>query len=173
MDRKPVIFRGVLIAVLALGPLPWARAEDSPVAPPQSPSPAVTPPSTPPSPKRDGKSLQKLIQELTPEQKQRLSENLKTWKQLSPEQRQVLRDRDHLLKKRAEEEAAALANELTEEQRGAFQKRYIEERLQLEMALRQEFDLRRKTQIRELVERLRQELNEPPQKPAGESSKSP
>ncbi|MEK0446923.1 MAG: hypothetical protein RLZZ399_2244 [Verrucomicrobiota bacterium] len=169
------MIRRSLLLALALVTVAPTRAQDPAAASAQPPSAegSSSSPSAAAAPKRDAKSLQKLLQELTPEQRQRLIENLRTWKQLSPDQKQALRERDGLLKKRAEEEAGALANELSEDQKDVFQKRYIEERLKLEMVLRQEFDTRRKAEIRELVERLRRELSQSPQKPPGESPKAP
>jgi ketol-acid reductoisomerase len=96
-------------------------------------------------------------------------ENLKAWQTLSDDQKQALRDRDGQLRKRATEEASALIadSNLSPEQAEQFQKRYIEERRKVDTSLKQELELRRKTELEEIAQRLRKEIQSP------ESDKKP
>lgn len=113
--------------------------------------------------------LLRTIRALPSEKKKQLLENLKAWQMLSDEQKQALRDRDVQLRTRASEEAAAAivdAN-LSPEQADLFRKRYVEERRKVEAYLKQELELRRKSEIDGITRRLRQEIQspEPPRNP--------
>jgi hypothetical protein len=104
--------------------------------------------------------LLRTIRTLTPEKRKQLLENLKTWQTLSDDQKQALRDRDGQLRKRATEEASALIadSDLSQEQIEQFHKRYMEERRKLDTSLKQELELRRKTKLEEIAQRLRKEI---------------
>ena len=107
--------------------------------------------------------LLRTIRTLPPEKKKQLLENLKAWQTLSDDQKQTLRDRDGQLRKRAAEEASALIadSNLSPEQTEQFQKRYIEERRKVDTSLKQELELRRKTELEEIAQRLRKEVQSP------------
>jgi hypothetical protein len=113
--------------------------------------------------------LLRTIRTLPPEKRKQLLENLKAWQTLSDDQKQALRDRDGQLRKRATEEASALIadSNLSPEQAEQFQKRYIEERRKVDTSLKQELELRRKTELEEIAQRLRKEIQSP------ESDKKP
>ncbi len=113
--------------------------------------------------------LLRTIRTLPPEKRKQLLENLKAWQTLSDDQKQTLRDRDGQLRKRATEEASALIadSDLSPEQAEQFQKRYIEERRKVDTSLKQELELRRKTELEEIAHRLRKEIQSP------ESDKKP
>jgi hypothetical protein len=117
----------------------------------------------------DQEHLLRTIRSLPAEKKKQLIENLKAWQTLSDEQKQVLRDRDVQLRTRASEEAAAAIADvnLSPEQAELFQKRYIEERRKVEASLKQELEVRRKSELDGMTRRLRQEIQsqEPPRNP--------
>ncbi|MEI6713593.1 MAG: hypothetical protein WCO60_07565 [Verrucomicrobiota bacterium] len=105
-------------------------------------------------------SLKNAVRSLSHDQKQRVQENIKTWKQLGPDQQEALRQRENVLRKQVAEEIEPLVKDLTPEQREAFTHRYMEERRKLQLALRQEMEARRKAAVSELQKRLKQETPE-------------
>lgn len=107
-------------------------------------------------------ALLKTIRELGPEEKKRLSENLKQWTSLTADQKQALRHREGLIHKQANEEAASVEKELPEDRREAFRKHYLESRKELEAQLRSEFDQRRKNALKGLLEKVKREYLPPP-----------
>jgi hypothetical protein len=104
--------------------------------------------------------LLQLIRALTPDQKAKLMESIKTWQQLGPELKATLRARDKVLRKSLNDEiqAALEGSSFTKEQKEAFEKRYKEERKKLESNLRTEFEARRKTALEELVTTLKKSV---------------
>jgi hypothetical protein len=104
--------------------------------------------------------LLQLIRSLTPEQKSKLMESIKTWQQLGPELKASLRARDKAIRKTLNEElqAALEGSSFTKEQRDLFEKRYREERKKLESSLRAEFEARRKGSLDELVNSLKKSV---------------
>jgi hypothetical protein len=107
-------------------------------------------------------ALLKTVRELGPEEKKRLAENLKQWSSLTADQKQALRHREGLIAKQANEEAASVEKELPEDRREAFRKHYLESRKELEAQLRSEFDQRRKSALKELLEKVKREYANPP-----------
>lgn len=108
----------------------------------------------------DQEHLLRTIRTLPADKKKQLLENLKAWQTLSDEQKQVLRDRDVQLRKRASEEAAAAIADanLSPEQAELFQKRYVEERRKVELSLKQELEVRRKSELDGITRKLKQEI---------------
>lgn len=104
--------------------------------------------------------LVQLIRALTPEQKAKLMESIKTWQQLGPELKTALRVRDKAIRKTLNDEvqAALEGSSLTKEQRELFEKRYREERKKLEASLRAEFEGRRKTALEEMIGSLKKSV---------------
>jgi hypothetical protein len=117
--------------------------------------------SFPPERKQQDPLLQ-LIRSLTPEQKAKLMESIKTWQQLGPELKSALRARDKAIRKSLNEEvqAALEGSSFNKEQRELFEKRYKEERKKLETSLRTEFEVRRKAALEELVNSLKKSVAE-------------
>jgi hypothetical protein len=153
-------------------PLPWLALalcifafEASSHAKPEGDTPGASAAPVPPDRKPQDPLLQ-LIRSLTPEQKAKLMESIKTWQQLGPELKTALRARDNAIRKSLNEEVqtALEGSSLTKEQRDAFEKRYKEERKKLESSLRAEFEARRKAGLEELVASLKKTfLQEQPQ----------
>jgi hypothetical protein len=116
--------------------------------------------SAPQSERKQQDPLLQLIRSLTPEQKSKLMESIKTWQQLGPELKTALRARDHAIRKSLNEElqAAFEGSSFTKEQRETFEKRYKEERKKLENSLRSEFDARRKAALEDLINSLKKSV---------------
>lgn len=121
----------------------------------------------------EAESLKKAIRALSPEQKQRMAENLKAWKQLTAEQKEALRQREQLQRKQASDEVANVTAELPPAQRDLFLQRYQEERRKLQASLRQEMEARRKAELTDLLHRLKQELESSSAKPAPAPADTP
>jgi uncharacterized membrane protein len=104
--------------------------------------------------------LVQLIRALTPEQKAKLMESIKTWQQLGPELKTALRARDKAIRKTLSDEvqAALEGSAFTKEQRDLFEKRYREERKKLEASLRTEFEARRKAALEEMIASLKKSV---------------
>jgi hypothetical protein len=125
-------------------------------------------------PKNDeAESLKKTIRALSPEQKQRIAENLKAWKQLTAEQKEALRHREQLQRKQASDEVANVTAGLPDDQRDLFLQRYQEERRKLQASLRQEMEARRKAELSDLLQRLKQEMESTSAKPTPAPAAAP
>ena len=134
-----------------------ARAEET-GKPPAQPAPAPAPAS-----RKETDPLVQLVRSLTPEQKTRLIESIKTWQELTPEVKQALRARETTLKKSITDEidAALGGTEISQEQKALFEKRYKEERRTLDQSLRAELDLRRKAGLQDIIAKIKAELSLP------------
>lgn len=106
--------------------------------------------------------LLQLLRALTPEQKAKLMESIKTWQQLGPELKTALRARDKALRKTVNDDlqAALEGASFTKEQEEFFEKRYREERKKLETSLRTEFESRRRAALEELVTSLKKSVTQ-------------
>ena len=136
-----------------------ARAEET-GKPPAQPAPA---PAPAPASRKETDPLVQLVRSLTPEQKTRLIESIKTWQELTPEVKQALRARETTLKKSITDEidAALGGTEISQEQKALFEKRYKEERRTLDQSLRAELDLRRKAGLQDIIAKIKAELSLP------------
>ena len=153
MARGEVI-ASVLPFVCALSFCATIQAQDATKSP--------QPETTAPAPNRkETDPLVQLVRSLTPEQKTRLIESIKTWQELSPETKQALRARETTLKKNITEEidAALEGVEVTPEQKTAFEKRYRDERRKLDVSLRTELDSRRKASLQEIIGKIKADLS--------------
>ena len=110
-------------------------------------------------------NVRKAIDALTPEQRQRFSENLMRWSQMPPEEKKSLRDREEVRKKFMTQELdTAIAEsglQLDGDRREQFMKRYGEERRKIEEQLRKEMGEKRKPLLIELIARLKAEFSAP------------
>jgi capsule polysaccharide export protein KpsE/RkpR len=123
--------------------------------------PAAAPPAEGARSGKETDPLVQLVRSLTPEQKTRLIESIKTWQELTPEVKQALRAREKNLKKTLleEMEAALAGTNFTQEQKDLFEKRFKEERRKLEVALRTEIEARRKAGVQEISEKVKAEVS--------------
>jgi hypothetical protein len=154
LSPTPSRFRFCVLLCAAL-----LSAAYAPVAAHGKPEEARTEAAPPPERKQQDPLLQ-LIKALTPEQKSRLMESIKTWQQLGPELKTALRARDKAIRKTLNDEvqAALEGSSFTKEQCELFEKRYREERKKLETSLRTEFEARRKGALDELVNSLKKSV---------------
>lgn len=149
-----VSFRlGALTCALLLGAYPLTQQANGKPDEEKAESPL------PPERKQQDPLLQ-LIRALTPEQKAKLMESIKTWQQLGPELKTALRARDKSIRKSLNDDvqAALEGSSFNKEQRELFEKRYREERKKLETSLRTEFEVRRKTALEDLVNSLKKSV---------------
>ena len=133
------------------------QAQDAPKPQP----PAAT--SAPAASRKEPDPLVQLVRSLTPEQKTRLIESIKTWQELTPEVKQALRTRETTLKKALTDEidTALEGTEISQEQKAVFEKRYKEERRKLDQSLRAELDTRRKAALQEIIGKIKADLSLP------------
>ena len=159
MARREIApFRSRLLFLALFGVLlAPIRAEET-SKPPTQPNPAPTHPN-----RKETDPLVQLVRSLTPEQKTRLIESIKTWQELTPEVKQALRARDTTLKKSITDEidAALVGTEISQEQKAIFEKRYREERRNLDQSLRAEVDARRKAALQDIIAKIKAELSLP------------
>lgn len=183
VPQKAILFWGTVILIASAPLTRGADASPGPDTPKTAPSTEAAPSSPDKLDKAEkgGKrqarlkegtfeSLVQTIRALPPEKRHQLRENLRTWQDLSDGQRQQLRERDTVLRKKAAEELSAClpSTKLSEEEMELLQKRYIEERRKIENKLRSEMESRRKTEIDQLTDRLREELRS--KNPASEAN---
>lgn len=110
--------------------------------------------------------LHKLFQQLSPDQQQKIVQNLHRWQALSEDEREELRRRERV--RRQQQEASTndayqkSGLQLTEEQRTQFRKRYIQERKRLEEQLQRETQEKRQQGNSTIVEQLKKEFSKQP-----------
>jgi hypothetical protein len=98
------------------------------------------------------------LEQLPPDQKEKLAQNLKKWEALSPEEREALRSRAAARLARLQQAAgAAIAQSvltLTPEQRQTYFKSYLEGRNEIERPLRLEMQRERKPLVEDMLKKL-------------------
>ena len=113
--------------------------------------------------------IRKSIEQLPPEQQEKVLKNLHRWQALSPEERDYLRQQERVRNQKQEESAAEAYQKsglhLTETQRVQFRKRYVEERRKLEEELAKESQERRTAGNTTIVEQLKKEFSTPKPSP--------
>ena len=129
-------------------------------------------PSATPQPATSSRieEIQKSIEQLSPEQQEKVLQNLHRWQALSPEERDYIRQQEHVRKLKQEEAATEAYQKsglhLTETQRIQFRKRYVEERKKLEEELAKESQERRTAANTTIIEQLKKEFSTPKQSPS-------
>ena len=103
------------------------------------------------------------LDDLPPEQREKLIENFKRWQNLPPEQRKELMERFDKRRERMKQEIEQAITQsglqLDEERRAAFVSRYAQERRKIEEALHKEFEAKRKPLLDEMMQRLKAEFS--------------
>lgn len=142
-------FGALILALVALGAF-----ADTP-----TPQPSAT--AQPASSARI-EELRKSIEQLPPEQQEKVLQNLHRWQALSPEERDYIRQQEHLRRAKQEEAVTEAYQKsglhLTEAQRVQFRKRYVEERKKLEEELAKESQERRTAANTTIIEQLKKEF---------------
>src|SRR5580704_12933354 len=113
--------------------------------------------------------IRKSIEQLPPEQQEKVLKNLHRWQSLSPEERDYLRQQERVRIQKQEESVTEAYQKsglhLTEAQRIQFRKRYVEERRKLEEELAKESQERRTAGNTTIVEQLKKEFSTPKPSP--------
>jgi hypothetical protein len=135
-----------------------------------TPTPQPQPSATPqPATSSRIEEIQKSIEQLSPEQQEKVLQNLHRWQALSPEERDYIRQQEHLRKLKQEEAATEAYQKsglhLTEAQRIQFRKRYVEERRKLEEEVAKESQQRRTAGNTTIIEQLKKEFSTPKPSP--------
>jgi hypothetical protein len=106
--------------------------------------------------------LRRSIEQLTPEQQQKVLQNLHRWLALSPDERDVLRQRQRVRQQKEEESVTEAYQKsglrLNEEGREQFRKLYLQERRKLEEQLAKETQEKRQKGDSAIVEKLKKEF---------------
>jgi hypothetical protein len=125
----------------------------------QTPTPAAT---AQPSASVKLEDLRRSIEQLTPEQQQKVLQNLHRWLALSADEREVLRQRQRVRQQKEEESVTEAYQKsglhLNEEQREQFRKLYLQERRKLEEQLAKETQEKRQKGDLTIVEKLKKEF---------------
>jgi hypothetical protein len=151
----------LLIAVAASGygqaPTPTATATPPPAASVRSPTATAQP-----SASVKLEDLRRSIEQLTPEQQQKVLQNLHRWLALSPDERDVLRQRQRVRQQKEEESVTEAYQKsglrLNEDGRELFRKLYLQERRKLEEQLAKETQEKRQKGDTTIVEKLKKEF---------------
>jgi hypothetical protein len=113
--------------------------------------------------------IQKSIEQLPPEQQEKVLQNLHRWQALSPEERDYIRQQEHVRHIKQEEAATEAYQKsglhLTEAQRTQFRKRYVEERRKLEEEVAKESQQKRTAGNNTIVDQLKKEFSTPKPSP--------
>jgi hypothetical protein len=119
--------------------------------------------------------LRRSIEQLTPEQQQKVLQNLHRWLALSPDERDVLRQRQRIRQQKEEESVIEAYQRsglrLNEDGREVFRKLYLQERRKLEEQLAKETQEKRQKGDAAIVERLKKEFSAAPSASAATSTR--
>ncbi|HEU5239799.1 MAG TPA: hypothetical protein VFU37_21890 [Pyrinomonadaceae bacterium] len=157
-------FFGALI-LLTAGAASGYGQTPTPTATPQAVASVKTPTAiAQPSVKLE--DLRRSIEQLTPEQQQKVLQNLHRWLALSPDERDVLRQRQRVRQQKEEESVTDAYQKsglrLNEEGREIFRKLYLQERRKLEEQLAKESQEKRQKGDAAIVEKLKKEFANSP-----------
>ena len=138
----------------------------------QTPTPTAT---AQPSSSVKLEDLRRSIEQLTPEQQQKVLQNLHRWLALSPDERDVLRQRQRVRQQKEEESVTEAYQKsglhLNEEGREQFRKLYLQERRKLEEQLAKETQEKRQKGDSVIVEKLKKEFASTPSASATTSAR--
>ncbi|GEM_PF-5788095 len=109
-------------------------------------------------PPAGAQAWQEYIQQLPPEEKAKLEDNLHRWQALSPEEREVIRQRAQATRERMQQAAEAAMTQsgltLPPDRKEAYVRQYLKERREIEEPLRKEMQQRRKPLVEEMTKNL-------------------
>ena len=136
--------------------------------------------------KKDGGDFpqaRKILQSLSPEQREKFLENFQRWQNMTPEERNALRDREIVRRQKILQEIdksiAESGLQLDKDTREMYILRYSQERRKIEEKLQKEIEERRRPMLEDMNNRLKEEFKAMPAKTASpspapsESSASP
>ena len=108
--------------------------------------------------------MRERINALPPEDRLLFRRNAERWMQMGPSEQALMREREVLRRARIKQEADAALRDaglrLDQQRQEQFEQRYLQERRKIERQLLQETEVKRKTQLPELNDRLRKEFQE-------------
>ena len=148
---------------------PAASPAPSLPSPKSSPSSSVqkaspgTPPGKPWKKPDEFEEGRRFFEQLSPEQRQRIRDNLERWKNMPPEERNDMREREQFRREKIaqeiEESLRKSGLQLDTDHREVYALRYAQERRKIEDQLRKEVEARRRPMMRDMLERLKTEFN--------------
>src|SRR5262245_64213095 len=158
---------GFFAALILLGfTVTAAESQVASASPSSSAAPAASPTASASSPSTSSgrfELLRKAFDQLSAEQQERVLQNLHRWQDLSTDEREVLRQRERVQKQKQEasinEAYLKSGLQLSEEQRVAFRKRYLQERRRLEEQLVHEIQEKRQNGIAAIIDSLKKEFS--------------
>jgi hypothetical protein len=153
---------GFFVALILLGfAVATGESQVASSSPGLPASPAAS--STPSTSSSRFELLRKAFDQLSPEQQERILQNLRRWQDLSADEREVLRQRERVQRQKQEasinEAYLKSGLQLNEEQRVAFRKRYLQERRRLEEQLVHEIQEKRQIGIAAIIDSLKKEFS--------------
>jgi hypothetical protein len=153
---------GFFAALILLGfAVATGQSQVASASPSSSATPAVT--ATPSTSSGRFELLRKAFDQLSPEQQERILQNLRRWQDLSADEREVLRQRERVQKQKQEasinEAYMKSGLQLNEEQRSLFRKRYLQERRRLEEQLVHEIQEKRQAGNAAIIDSLKKEFS--------------
>ncbi|HXM29017.1 MAG TPA: hypothetical protein VN957_23550 [Chthoniobacterales bacterium] len=161
-------FFGPLILLIAVAASGYGQTPTPTPTPTPQPAAAVKTPVATAQPSASVKleDLRRSIEQLTPEQQQKVLQNLHRWLALSPDERDVLRQRQRVRQQKEEESVTEAYQKsglrLNEEGREIFRKLYLQERRKLEEQLAKDTQEKRQKGDATIVEKLKKELANSP-----------
>jgi hypothetical protein len=159
-------FFGALILLIAVAAGGYGQTP-TPTATPQASVSTKAPTATAqPSASVKLEDLRRSIEQLTPEQQQKVLQNLHRWLALSPDERDVLRQRQRIRQQKEEESVIEAYQKsglrLNEDGREVFRKLYLQERRKMEEQLAKETQEKRLKGDAAIVEKLKKEFTTAP-----------
>ena len=153
---------GFFGALILLGfAVATGQSQVASASPNSSATPAIT--ATPSTSSGRFELLRKAFDQLSPEQQERILQNLRRWQDLSADEREVLRQRERVQKQKQEasinEAYMKSGLQLNEEQRSLFRKRYLQERRRLEEQLVHEIQEKRQAGNAAIIDSLKKEFS--------------
>ena len=152
---------GFFVALILLGfTVTAAQSQVASASPSSSATPVAS--STPSTSSARFELLRKAFDQLSPEQQERILQNLRRWQDLSTDEREVLRQRERVQKQKQEasinEAYVKSGLQLNEEQRSMFRRRYLQERRRLEEQLVREIQEKRQIGNTAIIDSLKKEF---------------
>ena len=152
---------GFFVALILLGfTVTAAQSQVASASPSSSATPVAS--STPSTSSARFELLRKAFDQLSPEQQERILQNLRRWQDLSTDEREVLRQRERVQKQKQEasinEAYVKSGLQLNEEQRSMFRRRYLQERRRLEEQLVREIQEKRQIGNAAIIDSLKKEF---------------
>lgn len=110
----------------------------------------------------DPKEVEKLLERVPPEQREKFRENLQRWQFMSPDEKKALKDLADIRRQRVLQEIDKSIEQsglqLDKDSREKYIQRYTQERRKIEQQLQREMEAKRQPLIQEMIARLKGEF---------------